>query len=51
MPPARFALLLLAVIAAAGGTIALWAGAGLPLTALGLGALLGSLLLLRRARP
>jgi hypothetical protein len=45
MPPKTFALLILSVIAAAGVTIALWAGAGLPLIALGSAALLGSLIL------
>jgi hypothetical protein len=45
MPPKTFALLILSVIAAAGVTIALWVGAGLPLIALGSAALLGSLLL------
>ncbi len=45
MPPKTFALLILSVIAAAGVTIALWAGADLPLIALGSAALLGSLVL------
>ena len=45
MPPKTFLLLILCVIAAAGVTIALWAGAGLPLVALGTAALLGSLVL------
>ena len=45
MPPKTFLLLILSVIAAAGVTIALWAGAGLPLIALGSAALLGSLIL------
>ena len=45
MPPKTFALLILTVIAAAGVTIALWVGEGLPLIALGSAALLGSLLL------
>jgi hypothetical protein len=45
MPPKTFLLLILCVIAAAGVTIALWAGAGLPLIALGTAALLGSLVL------
>ena len=45
MPPARFAALILAVIAAAGATIAVWAAAGLPPVALGLGALVGALVL------
>jgi hypothetical protein len=42
MPPKTFLLLILSVIVAAGITIALWAGAGLPLIALGSAALLGS---------
>ena len=45
MPPKTFLVLILSVIAAAGITIALWAGAGLPLVALGSAALLGSLVL------
>jgi hypothetical protein len=45
MSPKTFALLILSVIAAAGVTTALWAGAGLPLIALGTAALLGSLIL------
>lgn len=45
MPPKAFILLILSVILAAGVTIALWAGAGLPLVALGGAALLGSLVL------
>jgi hypothetical protein len=45
MPPKTFLLLILSVIVAAGITIALWAGAGLPLIALGSAALLGSLIL------
>lgn len=45
MPPKTFLLLMLSVIAAAGVTIALWAGVGLPLIALGSAALLGSLIL------
>ena len=45
MPPKTFIFLILSVIAAAGVTIALWAGAGLPLIALGSAALLGSLIL------
>ena len=45
MPPKTFIFLILSVIAAAGVTIALWAGAGLPLIALGSAALLGSLVL------
>lgn len=45
MPPRTFALLIALVIAAAGVTIGLWAGAGLPLVALGSAALLGSLIL------
>jgi hypothetical protein len=45
MPPKTFLLLLLSVIVAAGITVALWAGAGLPLIALGSAALLGSLIL------
>ena len=45
MPPKTFLLLILSVIAAAGVTIALWAGAGLPLIALGSAALLSSLIL------
>lgn len=44
MPPARFAALIAAVIAAAGVTIALWSVAGLPLVALGSAALLGALI-------
>ena len=43
MPPAMFATLLLAVIAAAGATIALATWSGLPLVALGLLALIASL--------
>ena len=45
MPPKTFLFLILSVIAAAGVTIALWAGAGLPLVALGTATLLGSFLL------
>ena len=45
MPPKTFLLLILCVIAAAGVTIAMWAGAGLPLIALGTAALLGGLVL------
>ena len=45
MPPRTFAILIAAVIAAAGLTIGLWAIAGLPLIALGTAALLGSLIL------
>jgi hypothetical protein len=45
MPPKIFLLLILSVIVAAGITIALWAGAGRPLIALGSAALLGSLIL------
>jgi hypothetical protein len=45
MPPRVFALLILTVIAASGVTIALWSVAGLPLVALGTGALLGTLAL------
>jgi EamA domain-containing membrane protein RarD len=45
MPPHVFATLILSVIAAAGVTIAVWTVAGLPLVALGLAALLGSLIL------
>ena len=45
MPTTTFVILILAVIAAAGITIALWAVAGLPLVALGMAALLGSLIL------
>ena len=45
MPPKTFLLLIFSVIAAAGATIALWAGAGLPLIALGSAALLGTLIL------
>ena len=43
MPPLTFAILIVTVIAAAGGTIALAAWAGFPLVALGLLALLASL--------
>lgn len=43
MTPARFATLVALVIAAAGGTVALAVGAGLPLVALGLVALVLSL--------
>ena len=51
MPPARFAALLIAVIAAAGVTVALWAGAGLPWVVLLLAALAGTVVLgLRRGR-
>jgi hypothetical protein len=50
MPPKTFALLILSVVAAAGVTIALWAGAGLPLIALGSATLLGSLVLGWRGR-
>jgi hypothetical protein len=45
MPPRIFALLILAVIAAAGATIAVWVVADLPLVALGVAALCGSLIL------
>jgi hypothetical protein len=45
MPPTRFAALILAVIAAAGATVAVWAAAGVPLVGLGLGALVGALIL------
>jgi len=45
MPPKTFIVLILSVIAAAGVTIALWAGAGMPVIALGSAALLGSLIL------
>ena len=44
MPPLAFAALIISVIAAAGVTIAIWSFAGLPLMALGVAALLGSLI-------
>jgi hypothetical protein len=45
MPLHTYLILLFVVIAAAGLTIFLWAGAGLPLTILGAAVLLGSLIL------
>ena len=45
MPVRTYLALLFFVIAAAGVTIFLWAGAGLPLVALGTAALLASLIL------
>jgi hypothetical protein len=48
MPPARFAALILAVIAAAGATVTLWVGTGLPVAVLSLGALAGAAVLWRR---
>ncbi len=45
MPPKTFALLILSVIVAAGGTIALATIAGVPLVAIGFAALCGSLIL------
>jgi hypothetical protein len=45
MPLRTWVILLVSVIAAAGLTIALWAGAGLPLVALGTATLLGGLIL------
>ena len=48
MPPRALIALLLAVIAAAGLTLSLFMASGLPVTALSLAALAGSLLLWRR---
>lgn len=45
MPPLTFTLLILSVITAAGGTIALAFAAGVPVAALGIAALLGALAL------